>query len=65
MTRPDLIICGGIDRLYAVAEVTPAGRTERLSEHDTAEQALDAKDHALAAAADALVGLAEIGRARA
>ena len=59
MTGLDLIICGGIDKLYAVATVSPDGRTDRLSEHDTADQALDAKDHARAAAADAVIALRE------
>lgn len=61
----DLIIIPGIEKLYAVAEVTPAGWTERLSEHDTPAQALNARDDAKAAAADALIALSEIGRAAA
>lgn len=61
----DLIICPGIDRLYAVAEVAPNGWTDRLSEHDDPTAALDARDNAKAAAADALIALSEIGRAAA
>jgi len=60
----DLIICSGIHKMYALAEVTPNGWTRRLSEHDTPDQAIDAKDHAKAAAADAVIALGEIGRAR-
>lgn len=54
-----LIICPGLNKMYAVAEVTPDGWTERLSEHDTPAAALDAKDHARAAAADAVIALRE------
>lgn len=56
---PDLIYCPGLHKLYALAEVTPTGWTHRLSEHDTPEAACDARDHAKAAAADALIALRE------
>lgn len=62
---PDLlIICPGLFRIYAVAIVAADGGFDRISEHDTPEQAIDAKDHAKAAAADAVIALGEIGRAR-
>ena len=63
MPAPDLIICPGIDRLYALAEVAPSGATVRLSEHDTAEAVCDARGEAKAAAADALIALAELSPA--
>ena len=60
-----LIICPGLSKLYAVAVVTDDGGFERVSEHDTPEAACDAKDHARAAAADAVIALGEIVRERA
>lgn len=61
----EVLICPGVDRLYAVAVVTSDGGFERVSEHDTPCEALDARDNAKAAAADALIALSEIGRAAA
>lgn len=61
----ELLICPGIAKLYAVAVATPDGGFERVSEHDTPTQALDARDNARSAAADALIALSEIGRAAA
>ena len=46
----ELLICPGIDKLYAVAVATPDGGFERVSEHDTPTQALDARDNARSAA---------------
>jgi len=60
----DLIICPGIEKMYAVAVTTPVGGFERVSEHDTPTAALNARDDAKAAAADALIALSEIGRVR-
>lgn len=59
----DLIICPGLSKMYAVAEVgTDGWMIGRLSEHDTPTAALDARDNAKAAAADALIALSEIAR---
>lgn len=56
----DLIVCPGIEKMYAVAVTTPSGGFERVSEHDDPTSALDARDNARAAAADALIALSEI-----
>lgn len=53
----DLIICPGIDKLYAVAVTTPAGGFERVSEHDNPEDACLAKFRAEVAADLALIQL--------
>lgn len=60
-----LQIWPGLDRLYRLVIAYPSGDYETVSEHDDAEEAVNARDHAKAAAADALIALAEIGRAEA
>lgn len=55
-----VIVCPGLAKLYAIAVTTPDGGFERVSEHDTPTDAIDARDHAKAAAADALIALREI-----
>lgn len=63
-TEREFRICPGIERSFRLALVEDDGGTFiPLSEHDTPEAACDARDHAKAAAADALIALSEIGRA--
>jgi len=61
----ELLIWPGIERVYRLVLAYPNGDYETVSEHDTPEQAIDAKDHARAAAADAVIALSEIVRERA
>lgn len=63
-TEREFRICPGIERAFRLAMVEGDDFTT-LSEHWTASQAQDARDHAKAAAADALIALSEIGRASA
>lgn len=55
----EMLIWPGIENLYRVVIAYPNGDYETVSEHDTPEQAVDAKDNARSAAADALIALSE------
>lgn len=56
----ELLICAGLDRRFAFAVKDDQGGFERVSEHDTPEEACAAKLSAALAAAKALADLAEL-----